>query len=287
MATSAWSSTTGAPAARRLDRPAGGRGALADEPVVLVAHSLGCILTAAWASVSRTRGARQGRAAGGAGRCGREEMRPLLPSWSPSSCRPAVCQRAAGQPQRPVLRLRAGPPVRALLGRTFMDYGDCSPASMANPAWAAGPRATCCSRPHPRLKAYGRKKPMGLGRGLEKPCWALSMNRAPTTSRPTRPAGVAATDGHGARHVPAAHPHGRRCVVRGWPRASGPGHHAADPGAALAKAPMPASTKSSPASGASAPAKLAGLDSVPVLVRDVPNEAAAAMALIKTSSAKT
>ena len=42
-----------------------------------------------------------------------------------------------------------------------------------------------------------------------------------------------------------------------------------------------ASTRSSPASAAIRAARLAGLDSVPVLVRDVPDEAAAAMSLIE------
>ena len=42
-----------------------------------------------------------------------------------------------------------------------------------------------------------------------------------------------------------------------------------------------AATRSSPASGAFARPGLAGLDEVPVLVRDVPDEAAAVMALIE------
>lgn len=54
-----------------------------DGPVVLVAHSLGCILTAAWAQVSRSTGRVQGALLVGPGDAEREELRGVLPSWSP------------------------------------------------------------------------------------------------------------------------------------------------------------------------------------------------------------
>ena len=55
----------------------------ADGPVLLVAHSLGCILTAAWAQVSRSTHRVQGALLVAPGDAEREEMRPILPSWSP------------------------------------------------------------------------------------------------------------------------------------------------------------------------------------------------------------
>ena len=54
-----------------------------DGPVLLVAHSLGCILTAAWAEVSRSTGRVQGALLVAPGDPEREELRPLLPSWAP------------------------------------------------------------------------------------------------------------------------------------------------------------------------------------------------------------
>lgn len=54
-----------------------------DGPVVLVAHSLGCILTAAWAEVSRSTARVQGALLVAPGDPERDELRPLLPSWAP------------------------------------------------------------------------------------------------------------------------------------------------------------------------------------------------------------
>ena len=54
-----------------------------DGPVVLVAHSLGCILTAAWAQVSRSTHRVQGALLVAPGDPERDELRPVLPSWAP------------------------------------------------------------------------------------------------------------------------------------------------------------------------------------------------------------
>lgn len=60
----------------------------ADEPVVLVAHSLGCVLVAAWAS--HTRNAHRVKAAllVAPGDVEREALRPVLTSWSPIALQP-------------------------------------------------------------------------------------------------------------------------------------------------------------------------------------------------------
>lgn len=54
-----------------------------DEPVVLVAHSLGCIQVAAWAAHSQNTQRVKAALLVAPGDVEREEMRPLLPSWSP------------------------------------------------------------------------------------------------------------------------------------------------------------------------------------------------------------
>lgn len=53
------------------------------EPAVLVAHSLGCLLVAAWAAHSRNTHRVQAALLVAPGDAEREDMRPLLASWSP------------------------------------------------------------------------------------------------------------------------------------------------------------------------------------------------------------
>ncbi|MBX3608925.1 MAG: serine hydrolase family protein [Hydrogenophaga sp.] len=55
----------------------------AEGPVVLLAHSLGCILTAAWAAHSQNTHRVRGALLVAPGDPEREELQPLLPSWSP------------------------------------------------------------------------------------------------------------------------------------------------------------------------------------------------------------
>jgi uncharacterized protein len=54
-----------------------------DEPAVLVAHSLGCILVAAWAAHSRNTHLVRAALLVAPGDVERTELRPQLPSWSP------------------------------------------------------------------------------------------------------------------------------------------------------------------------------------------------------------
>ncbi len=54
-----------------------------DEPAVLVAHSLGCIQVAAWAAHSQNTQRVKAALLVAPGDVEREDMRPLLPSWSP------------------------------------------------------------------------------------------------------------------------------------------------------------------------------------------------------------
>lgn len=55
----------------------------ADAPLILVAHSLGCMLVAAWAAHSRNTHRVSAALLVAPGDVEREEVRPLLPSWSP------------------------------------------------------------------------------------------------------------------------------------------------------------------------------------------------------------
>jgi predicted alpha/beta hydrolase family esterase len=52
-------------------------------PSILVAHSLGCMLIAAWAAISRNTHLVQGALLVAPGDPEREELRPMLKSWSP------------------------------------------------------------------------------------------------------------------------------------------------------------------------------------------------------------
>ena len=54
-----------------------------DEPAVLVAHSLGCLLVAAWAAHSRNTHLVKSALLVAPGDVEREALRPVLPSWSP------------------------------------------------------------------------------------------------------------------------------------------------------------------------------------------------------------
>jgi len=59
-----------------------------DEPAVLVAHSLGCLHVAAWADHSKHTARVKAALLVAPGDAEREEMRPVLPSWSPIPMQP-------------------------------------------------------------------------------------------------------------------------------------------------------------------------------------------------------
>ena len=63
-----------------------------DKPAVLVAHSLGCLQVAAWASHSRNTHRVKAALLVAPPDTEREELRPLLPSWAPIALQPLPFQ---------------------------------------------------------------------------------------------------------------------------------------------------------------------------------------------------
>jgi len=96
-----------------------------DEPVVLVAHSLGCMLTASWAAVSRNTRRVRGALLVAPGDPEREELRPLLASWAPVALDKlpftSVLVASRNDPYCAFERARL---FGHCWGAQFMDYGD-------------------------------------------------------------------------------------------------------------------------------------------------------------------
>ena len=97
-----------------------------DEPAVLVAHSLGCILVAAWAAHSRNTHRVKAALLVAPGDVERPEVREQLPSWTPIELRAlpfaSVLLASRDDPYCAFERAR----LFAHAWRAqFMDYGDC------------------------------------------------------------------------------------------------------------------------------------------------------------------
>ncbi len=97
-----------------------------DEPVVLVAHSLGCILTAAWAAHSRNGHRVKAALLVAPGDVERPEVREMIPTWSPIELRalpfPSVLLASRDDPYCAFERARL---FGYAWGSQFMDYGPC------------------------------------------------------------------------------------------------------------------------------------------------------------------
>lgn len=93
-------------------------------PCVLVAHSLGCMLTAAWAAVSRNTDRVMGALLVAPGDPEREELQGVLRSWSP-----VVTQRLPfpalllGSQNDPYCSLERARTFATAWGAEFVDYG--------------------------------------------------------------------------------------------------------------------------------------------------------------------
>lgn len=96
-----------------------------DEPAVLVAHSLGCILTAAWAAHSRNTHRVKAALLVAPGDVERPEIREQIPSWSPIALSalpfPAVLVASRNDPFCAFERARL---FAHAWNAQFMDYGE-------------------------------------------------------------------------------------------------------------------------------------------------------------------
>ncbi len=97
-----------------------------DEPVVLVAHSLGCILTAAWSVRSFNTHRVKGALLVAPGDVEKPEVRDAIPTWSPIDLSalafPSVMVASRDDPYCEFERARL---FAHAWGSQFMDYGDC------------------------------------------------------------------------------------------------------------------------------------------------------------------
>ena len=96
-----------------------------DEPAVLVAHSLGCILVAAWAAHTRNAHRVKGALLVAPGDAERDEIRGQLPSWSPiARQRLPFASILLGSRNDPYCRFERAQGLAADWGARFVDYGE-------------------------------------------------------------------------------------------------------------------------------------------------------------------
>jgi predicted alpha/beta hydrolase family esterase len=100
----------------------------ADQPITLVAHSLGCLLVAAWAGISRNTHRVSGALLVAPGDVEQEALRPVLTSWSPIL--PAGVPQTLpfkslllGSQNDPYCSLARARQFAEAWGSTFIDYG--------------------------------------------------------------------------------------------------------------------------------------------------------------------
>lgn len=97
----------------------------ADEPVVLVAHSLGCILTAAWASHSKNTHRVKAALLVAPGDAEQESLQGVLPSWSPvPMSRLPFPSHLVGSRDDPYCSFERVVAMAAAWGSTFTDLGN-------------------------------------------------------------------------------------------------------------------------------------------------------------------
>ena len=97
----------------------------ATTPVVLVAHSLGCMLTAAWAQHSQNTGKVQAAFLVAPGDPEREELRAVLKSWSPVVLdKLPFATVLLGSHNDPYCSFARAQTFAAAWGADFVDYGN-------------------------------------------------------------------------------------------------------------------------------------------------------------------
>jgi hypothetical protein len=93
-------------------------------PSILIAHSLGCLLTAAWASHSRNTHLVKAAFLVAPGDAEREEMRPVLTSWAPVPMQRLPFKSVLlGSHDDPYCSLERAQAFAQAWGSEFVDYG--------------------------------------------------------------------------------------------------------------------------------------------------------------------
>ncbi len=93
-------------------------------PVVLAAHSLGCLLVAAWAAHSKNTDRVRGALLVAPGDMEREEFRPVLSSWAPIIMQALPFRSMLlGSQNDPYCSLERARTFASAWGADFMDYG--------------------------------------------------------------------------------------------------------------------------------------------------------------------
>lgn len=99
---------------------------LRDEPAVLVAHSLGCLLAVAWATRSKNTHRVKAALLVAPGDVEQQAIRDQIPTWSPIDLQalpfPSVLLASRNDPYCEFDRVRL---FAHAWGSQFMDYGDC------------------------------------------------------------------------------------------------------------------------------------------------------------------
>jgi predicted alpha/beta hydrolase family esterase len=96
-----------------------------DEPALLVAHSLGCLLVAAWAAHSRNTHRVKAALLVAPGDAEREDMRPLLASWAPIPLRRLPFKSTlVGSRDDPYCSFERARQFAAAWGADLVDAGD-------------------------------------------------------------------------------------------------------------------------------------------------------------------
>lgn len=94
-------------------------------PLVLVAHSLGCLLVAAWAAHSRHTDRVRAALLVAPGDAEQQDLRSVLPSWSPIVRQPLpFASRLVASRNDPYCRLERARAMAQAWGSDWVDYGE-------------------------------------------------------------------------------------------------------------------------------------------------------------------
>jgi predicted alpha/beta hydrolase family esterase len=117
-----------------------------DEPAVLVAHSLGCILTAAWAAKSQNTHRVKAALLVAPGDVERPEIRDQIPSWSPIELQALPFRQCCWAAATTRTANSSAPACSHTHGTRSSWTTATADTSTPIPDWPAGPKAMSCCR---------------------------------------------------------------------------------------------------------------------------------------------